>query len=836
MFKNAYIRSGDIVEKVERNFIDPIREVDFVKPFKIENPFKNAQAKMENLFLKKGYILLFLAFLLGRSLILAQLTPFSLPFFAAVYLMRRDKAPLVLVGLIAGAATLSIQAALSTFAITVLFLVLYKGTKKWLKNEVKLLPYYVLSVLFLGNLVEGYLLSGQFTLYELMMAGVESSLGFILTLIFIQSLPLLTISKRRQSFKTEEIVCLIILLASVMTGTIGWTVYDLSIDHIFSRYLVILFAFVAGATVGSTVGVVTGLIFSLSSVASFSHMSLLAFAGLLGGLLKEGKKGGVSIGLYIATLLMAMYGDGTAILGTTMLETTVAVILLFLTPKSITTKLAKYIPGTAEYSQEQQQYMRKMRDVTSQRVEQFSNVFQALSRSFSNQNEPNEWGDDDRELDYFLSNVTERTCQLCHRKEQCWTRNFNTTYDYLKEIMTEMEEKEGSVSAKLYREWDTHCVKPKKIIEVMQQELTFYQANQRLKKQVMESRRLVADQLLGVSEVMGNFASEIQKERENHHRQEEQIHEALQDFGIQIENVEIYSLEQGNIDIDITIPNYEGHGECEKIIAPMLSDILGETILVSSEDYADYPNDFYHVTFRSAKAYTVETGVAHAAKDGGFISGDSYSMIDIGCGKYAIAISDGMGNGERAHIESQETLQLLQKILQSGIEEKVAIKSVNSVLSLRTTDEIFSTLDLVMIDLQNASSKFLKICSTPSFVKRGDKVIKIHSSNLPMGILDDFEVDVVSEQLKAGDLLIMMSDGVFEGPKHVENYDLWMKRKIKELKTSDPQEIADLIMEEVIRSRSGFIEDDMTVVVAKIQHNTPKWTSIPVPQFKQKAN
>ena len=166
----------------------------------------------------------------------------------------------------------------------------------------------------------------------------------------------------------------------------------------------------------------------------------------------------------------------------------------------------------------------------------------------------------------------------------------------------------------------------------------------------------------------------------------------------------------------------------------------------------------------------------------------------------------------------------------------MAIKSVNSVLSLRTTDEIFSTLDLAMIDLQNAAAKFLKICSTPSFIKRGDKVIKIQASNLPMGIIREFEVDVVSEQLKAGDILIMMSDGVFEGPKHVENFDLWMKRKIKELKTADPQEIADLIMEEVIRSRYGYIDDDMTVVVAKIQHNTPKWTSIPVPQFKQKAN
>lgn len=836
MIKNTSIRSVAIVEKVERNFIEPIREVDFIKPFKIENPFKNFQAKMENFFLKKGYILLFLSFLLGRSLILAQLTPFSVPFFAAVYLIRRDKAPLVLVGLIAGAATLSIQAAISTFVVTILFLLLYRGTKRWLTNEVRMIPYYVLVVLLLGGLAEGYLFSDSFTMYELMMAGVESSLGFILTLIFIQSLPLLTISKRRQSFKTEEIVCLIILLASVMTGTIGWTVYDLSIDHIFSRYLVILFAFVAGATVGSTVGVVTGLIFSLSTVASFTHMSLLAFAGLLGGLLKEGKKIGVSIGLYIATLLMAMYGDGTAILVNTLLETTIAVLLLLITPKGITSKLAKYIPGTIEYSQEQQQYMRNMRDITAQRVEQFSNVFEALSHSFSNQNEPNDWGDDERELDYFLSNVTERTCQLCHRKEQCWTRNFNTTYDYMKEIMLEMEQKEGNISQVLFREWDTHCVKPKKVIETMGQELTFYQANQRLKKQVRESRRLVADQLLGVSEVMGNFANEIQKERENHYRQEEQIHEALQEFGIEIENIEIYSLEQGNIDIDMTIPNYEGHGECEKLIAPMLSDILGETILVSSEEYSEYPNGFYHVTFRSAKAYTVETGVAHAAKDGGFISGDSYSMNEIGCGKYAVAISDGMGNGERAHVESQETLQLLQKILQSGIDEKVAIKSVNSVLSLRTTDEIFSTLDLAMIDLQNASAKFLKICSIPSFVKRGDKVIKIHASNLPMGIIDDFEVDVVSEQLKAGDLLIMMSDGVFEGPKHVENYDLWMKRKIKELKTNDPQEIADLIMEEVIRSRSGFIEDDMTVVVAQIKHNIPKWTSIPVPQFRQKAN
>jgi stage II sporulation protein E len=42
-------------------------------------------------------------------------------------------------------------------------------------------------------------------------------------------------------------------------------------------------------------------------------------------------------------------------------------------------------------------------------------------------------------------------------------------------------------------------------------------------------------------------------------------------------------------------------------------------------------------------------------------------------------------------------------------------------------------------------------------------------------------------------------------------------------------------MEEVIRSRQGLIEDDMTVAVAKVKHNTPKWASIPVQVMKKRA-
>ena len=56
---------------------------------------------------------------------------------------------------------------------------------------------------------------------------------------------------------------------------------------------------------------------------------------------------------------------------------------------------------------------------------------------------------------------------------------------------------------------------------------------------------------------------------------------------------------------------------------------------------------------------------------------------------------------------------------------------------------IIKTLDLAIIDLRDAKAKFLKVGSTPSFIKRGDKITKIQASNLPIGILEEVEVDVV---------------------------------------------------------------------------------------------
>ncbi|NNU85139.1 stage II sporulation protein E [Geobacillus sp. BMUD] len=825
------------MERVERGTVRrsisevPIRDTQAT----VSRWMRHVKLRLGHLFIHQGFLLLLVGFLLGRALILSKLTPFALPFFVSVYMLRRDKAAFALISLLAGALTLSLDVAMFVGVSIFGFLFIYGWVRRVISESLKIVPFVVFVLSLSAKWLISYYWLGERTVYGVAMAVVEAGLSLVLTLIFMQSIPLLTVQKHKHALRAEEIISLIILFASMLTGMIGWAVYGLSLEHVMSRYLVLLFAFVAGAATGSTVGVVTGLVLSLANVGNLSEMSLLAFAGLLGGLLKEGRKPGVAFGLLVATLLLGLYGEGKSELASTLLESGIAIMLFLGTSRSLTEKIAKYIPGTAEYINEQQQYVRKIRDMTVQRVSQFSNVFQALAESFSPEPLPDANEYSDREVDYFLSDITEKTCQTCFKKAQCWADNFRTTYAYMKQMMCEADEKTLVQNHQLLREWERYCVKAGKVVDAIEKEMVAYQANRKLKRQIHESRKLVAEQLLGVSQVMNDFAKEMQKEQENHYLQEEQIYHALQEFGIEVGHVDIYSLEKGNIDIEMSIPYCEGRGECEKLIAPMLSDILGETIVVKREECAAYPNGYCRVAFGSTKAFVVETGVAFAAKGGGFISGDSYATIELATGKYAVAISDGMGNGERAHYESRETLRLLQKILQTGMDESIAIKSINSILALRTTEDMYATLDLAIIDLQNAATKFLKIGSTPSFIKRGDKVMKVEASNLPMGIIKEVEFDVVTEQLKSGDLLIMMSDGVFEGPMNVENHDVWMKRKIQELKTNDPQEVADLIMEEVIRQCGGKIEDDMTVVVAKVRHNTPKWATIPAYMYMKKA-
>lgn len=111
-------------------------------------------------------------------------------------------------------------------------------------------------------------------------------------------------------------------------------------------------------------------------------MSLLAFAGMLAGMLREGKRAGVALGMLLGSSILSIYLGGPGDVMNSLWETCAAIVLFMLTPKSMMTAISKYVPGTQDHTKSQHEYAKRIRDITAERVTRFSQVFRQLSRSF----------------------------------------------------------------------------------------------------------------------------------------------------------------------------------------------------------------------------------------------------------------------------------------------------------------------------------------------------------------------------------------------------------------------------------------------------------------------
>lgn len=787
------------------------------------------QPLLQQIVLKRWMLLLTLmGFLLGRAMILDELTPFAAAYFAVILFMRKDSVLPVAASLIAGSLFTPFPGAVVVAAELAVFTLIYRGLVTFERVELSYAPLMVFVSSFLVGLFR-VVIGPSLDWLPLLMTALDALLGFVLTLVFLQALPLFIYKQKTRLLRNDEVLCLMILLASVMTGLVGWSVGGLSPEHILSRFLILLFAMAGGAPLGAAVGVVTGLILSLADIGAIYQMSLLAFSGMLAGMMQSGRKGAVSIGMLLGSTILSVYFLGPGDVMASTWETSAAVLLFLLTPKGIISSIAKYVPGTADHSRSQHEYARRVRDITAERVTQFSQVFQQLSSSFNQIPRSGDVGKSDKEMGDFMSAVTDTVCAGCIRRSHCWDAKFYQTYKYMTDMMSAVEDKPEIEAAALPPEYSRLCGKTAEVLGVMKGQYEMYQHDLRWKKQIYDSRQFVAEQLSGVSQVMEDLAREIKREGQAMYRQEGQIREALEKLGLSIHSIEIVTLDPGKIEIEVVHAYTRGFDECRKIIAPLLSDILEENIAVISETAVARRDGLSMVTFGSAKAFEVSTGVSSAAKGGDVLSGDSFSTKELGNGTFAVSVSDGMGNGERARMESSAALSMLEKLLQSGMDEKLAVKSVNSILLLRSPDEFYATVDMALIDQYSAQTTFMKIASAPSFIRRGSEVIPVTASNLPIGIIQDIDVELITLQLHAGDILFMMTDGIYDAPGYAVNKEIWMKRLIQELEGSDPQEMADELLEKVIRYQGQAIHDDMTIVVSRVDHYQPEWSSLHMP-------
>jgi stage II sporulation protein E len=176
-----------------------------------------------------------------------------------------------------------------------------------------------------------------------------------------------------------------------------------------------------------------------------------------------------------------------------------------------------------------------------------------------------------------------------------------------------------------------------------------------------------------------------------------------------------------------------------------------------------------------------------------------------------------MGVGLKAHTESNMTLRLLERMTKAGYDLATSVSLINRLLMLRNQDDMFVTIDMVVVDLFSGQLEFVKIGAAPSYIKRGREVEIIYNHTLPVGVLSQVDVESDRRMLQEGEVLIMTTDGVLDAQRKVARQDEWMCWNLRRLRQEEDMSVlAEAILTDSIDVADGRIDDDMMVVVARL--------------------
>ncbi len=166
--------------------------------------------------------------------------------------------------------------------------------------------------------------------------------------------------------------------------------------------------------------------------------------------------------------------------------------------------------------------------------------------------------------------------------------------------------------------------------------------------------------------------------------------------------------------------------------------------------------------FDELPPFTADYGCWSSAGSPDECSGDSIECVGASASERFVLLSDGMGSGRRARLDSEIAVSLAERLLRTGLSMATAQRVINSVMQSYDRDESFATLDFLRLDLFSGRAEFLKSGAAPAYLCRDGNMVRISSDSYPAGIFFSADPDIVSMKVFEGDMLILATDGAPE--------------------------------------------------------------------------
>ena len=219
-----------------------------------------------------------------------------------------------------------------------------------------------------------------------------------------------------------------------------------------------------------------------------------------------------------------------------------------------------------------------------------------------------------------------------------------------------------------------------------------------------------------------------------------------------------------------------------------------------------------HLDIAGSSLYCDETG------------GDYYDYIrlpHLGPDVYAIVVGDVSGHGiSSALLMAGVRAYLRGRVTQTGSAAEI-ITDVNRLVSADTMDtHQFMTLFFMVIEAQSGQITWVRAGHDPVLMYSPDEdhFEKLEGEGLPLGVEESWQYRDYTQTIKAGQILVMTTDGVWEA--HNNEGEMFGKDRFKEIIRKYADLGAEGIRLAIIDAVTAFRgeaqqEDDITLVVLK---------------------
>lgn len=447
------------------------------------------------------------------------------------------------------------------------------------------------------------------------------------------------------------------------------------------------------------------------------------------------------------------------------------------------------------------------------RIERYAASFQALADTFYRMP-----GKKERmtrtQAEWILKKQRERICSKCQKKDWCWSQYKTLTTQQFRELLRALAEEPGEQQERAKSDWIAHCLSGAKFVEQLSEEYTKVRREMIWNNRLIENRLAVAEQLSEVARIMTHTAEDIYSLNSVPGELEERVAKKLKKNGIQVQKMWLQEKPGEHLQLFLTMRAEKDCAVTLRGLEEYLSELCGTRLKAVREGSFIPGKEYRTVGFREDTVFQVLHGAAKVTKEEESISGDNYGVLSEE-GKFVLCLSDGMGSGLAASQESETVVELFEKFMQAGFSGETAARLINSALVLRQGEEMFSTVDLCMIDLYSGMCRFLKAGAAVTFIRRDRWVETISSTSMAAGLVQQLDFDTTVRKLYDGDCIVMVTDGVTDALEFGQEEER-LKELILQISAQEPREFARELLEGVLRLGGFRARDDMTVLVLRV--------------------